>query len=78
MIEMALRGPSSQLPDFTLWLQVQSPELGYLLGRVKMSIKANRRTWDPQGTGLSLYSQGAHPSPQCHLHQQEMLCLTEK
>ena len=28
MIEMALTGPSSQLPDFTLWLQFQSPELG--------------------------------------------------
>ena len=28
MIEMALTGPSSQLPDFILWLQVQSPELG--------------------------------------------------
>ena len=28
MIEMALTGPSSQLPDFILCLQVQSPELG--------------------------------------------------
>ena len=28
MIEMALSGLSSQLPDFTLFLQVQSPELG--------------------------------------------------
>ena len=28
MIEMALSGPSSQLPDFILCLQVQSPELG--------------------------------------------------
>ena len=42
MIEMALSGKSLQLPDFTLPLQVQSPEPGELLGRVKMSIKANR------------------------------------
>ena len=28
MIEIALSGSSSQLPDFTLFLQVQSPELG--------------------------------------------------
>ena len=57
MIEMALTGPSSQLPDFTLWLQVQSPELGSPLGRVKMSIKANRRIWDPQGMRLTLLTQ---------------------
>ena len=28
-----------------------------------MTIKANRRTRDPQGTQLSLYSQGSHPDP---------------
>ena len=28
-----------------------------------MTIKASRRTWDPQGRWLSLYSQGSHPDP---------------
>ena len=54
MIEMALNGPSTLLRIRNVPSDPES-RAGLTTGESEDECKANRRTWDPQGTQLSLY-----------------------